>query len=110
MRPPDATHAVGSSFRHLHGKLIVCRPVCLGSVKPWYTWRHFSCCTSGIVTLGRMAPTAACALVMTGHAVCRVGTAARPHLMVTHYTELEQTKGLVLVRGDVLSTSRRIGA
>ena len=33
----------------------------------------------------------------------RGGTSARPHLMVTHYTELERTKGIVLVRGDVLS-------
>ena len=36
-------------------------------------------------------------------AACRLGADARPHLMVTHYTELEHTKGLVLVRGDVLS-------
>jgi hypothetical protein len=50
-----------------------------------------------------VAPTTAKAQTENMHTARRVGTAARPHLMVTHYTELEETKGLVLVRGDVLS-------
>ena len=41
--------------------------------------------------------------VLIADLTCRLGAEARPHLMVTHYTELEHTKGLVLVRGDVLS-------
>ena len=32
-----------------------------------------------------------------------MGSAAPPHLTLTHYTELKESKGIVLVRGDVLS-------
>lgn len=34
---------------------------------------------------------------------CRLGSAAPPHLSLTHYTELKESKGIVLVRGDALS-------
>ena len=38
---------------------------------------------------------------MVSH-VCRHGSAAAPHLILTHYTELLDSKGIVLVRGDIL--------
>lgn len=34
---------------------------------------------------------------------CRMGSAAQPHMTLTHYSELKESKGIVLVRGDVLS-------
>ena len=38
-----------------------------------------------------------------GMGQCRLGSSAPPHLTLTHYTELKESKGIVLVRGDVLS-------
>jgi ATP synthase F1 complex assembly factor 1 len=34
------------------------------------------------------------------------GTEASPYFTVTHFTELVRTKGLVLVRGDIVFTSK----
>lgn len=34
--------------------------------------------------------------------MCRRGSSATPHLILTHYSELLDSKGIVLVRGDIL--------
>ena len=49
-------------------------------------------------------PCSFCHLVRTrAICACRLGASAPPVLTVTHYTELQESHGIVLARGDVVS-------